>query len=149
MAHRSYRPYWTSICLRNEAQKASPKKEISAPTNPKDFLQIGLEKDKKLKAYWNGARPHGNESEDDAGFMAKLLYWCNNDIDRAIQAFCDSPYASQKDEKHQAKIKRSDYLPNLAKNMRPDRTAAQDNERWKSEHRTETKREVSRGLRNL
>lgn len=132
--------------LKNGEQKMPPQKEFSAPASPKDFLQIGLEKDEKLKAYWNGARPHGNESEDDAGFMTKLLYWCNNDTDRAIQAFCDSPYASQKDEKHQTKIKRLDYLPNLAKSMKPSRTAAQDNEEWSKAHRQPAKREVSRGL---
>lgn len=132
--------------LRNTAQKASPHVKLSTPTNPKDFLGIGLEKDEKLKAYWNGSRLHGNESEDDMGFMAKLMYWCNNDTDRAIQAFCDSPYASQKDEKHQAKIKRPDYLPKLANAMKPNRTATQDNEEWNRTHRQPAKHEASKGL---
>jgi hypothetical protein len=99
-----------------------------------DFLKIGLEKDNKLKAYWNGARPHGNESEDDAGLMAKLLYWCNNDTDKAIKAFLSSPYASQKDDEHKQKLERHDYLPNLAQGMRSERTAIQDNEEWQENH---------------
>lgn len=95
-----------------------------------NYLKIGLEKDEKLKSYWDGARPHGNESEDDAGFMAKLLYWLNNDSDEAISAFRSSPYASQKDEKHKKKLERADYLPNLARAVKPDKTAEQDNIQW-------------------
>lgn len=111
-------------------------------TYPGDhFLQIGLEKDGKLKAYWNGARPHRNESEDDAGLMAKLLYWCNNAPDEAIKAFRSSPYANQKDEEHKKKLDRADYLPNLVTAMRADQTALQDNDKWQKEH---TKSQVSK-----
>ena len=114
--------------------------------NAKDLLKIGLEKDEKLKSYWNGNRPHGNESEDDAGFMAKLMYWCNNDTDYAIQSFRSSPYAAQKDEKNIKKLNRVDYLPNLAKAMRPDRTAMQDHEQWQKTHMPKTEITEVKGL---
>lgn len=94
------------------------------------YLKIGLEKDEKLKAYWNGARCLASESENDAGFMSKLLYWCNNDVDEAIKAFLLSPYASQKDYSHKKKINRPDYLPRVAKFAKSDRTAAMSDERW-------------------
>lgn len=113
------------------------------------FLQIGIDKDKKLKAYWNGARPHGNESEDDAGLMAKLMYWCNNDTNEAIKAFRSSPYASQKDDDHKKKLDRPDYLPNLAAATRADRTALQDNEQWRKAHvndQVSKESKTSRGL---
>lgn len=99
-----------------------------------DFLKIGLEKDAKLRNYWNGARPHKSESENDFGFMSKLLYWLNGNIDEAIKAFLSSPYAQQKDEEHKKKLERKDYLMMTAKNAMPNRTAAQDNEQWKLEH---------------
>ena len=102
-----------------------------ATTN--DLLSVGLEKDSKLKSYWNGNRIHDSESEDDAGLMAKLLYWCNNDVDKAIQAFKSSPYAEQKDAPHKKKLARPDYLQRVAKAVMPERTAAQDNEKWQGE----------------
>ena len=105
--------------MRRDTVQAGPAQPTAtAPTNTENYLEIGLGKDKKLKEYWNAARPHENESEDDAGLMAKLMYWCNNDADSAIKAFRSSPYASQKDEKHQKKLERPDYLPNLAKAMK-------------------------------
>jgi len=119
-----------------------------------DFLQIGFEKDTKLRNYWNGVRPHKSESENDFGFMSKLLYWVNGNIDEAIRAFRSSPYAQQKDEEHKKKLERKDYLMMTAKNAMPDRTAAQDNEQWKLEHTVkhitqpmeETNNKVSKGL---
>lgn len=114
-----------------------------------DFLQIGIDKDKNLKAYWNGARPHGDESEDDAGLMAKLMYWCNNDPNEAIKAFRSSPYASQKDDEHKKKLDRPDYLPNLTAATRADRTALQDNEKWRKAHANDQgskENKTSRGL---
>lgn len=111
-----------------------------------NFLQIGLEKDEVLKSYWHGGRPHGNESEDDMGLMGKLMYWCNNNVEQAIQAFCDSPYASQKDSKHQAKLKRHDYLLNLANATFSSETAEQDHEQWLSTHQPQSKQKSSQGL---
>lgn len=125
---------------------------IVQPTG--DFLQIGLEKDAKLRDYWNGVRPHKSESENDFGFMTKLLYWVNGNIDEAIRAFRSSPYAQQKDEEHKKKLERKDYLLMTAKSAMPNRTAAQDNEQWKLEHTAkritqpieETDNKVSKGL---
>lgn len=125
---------------------------IVQPTG--DFLQIGLEKDTKLRDYWNGVRLHKSESENDFGFMAKLLYWTNGDIDKAISAFRSSPYAHQKDEEHKKKLERKDYLIMTAKNAMPNRTAAQNNEQWKLEHTKKnttqsvekTENTVSKGL---
>ena len=119
-----------------------------------DYLQIGLEKDVKLRDYWYGVRPHKSESENDFGFMSKLLYWVNGNIDEAIRAFRSSPYAQQKDEEHKKKLERKDYLIMTAKNAMPDRTAAQDNEQWKLEHTVKritqpiekTDNKVSKGL---
>jgi hypothetical protein len=109
--------------------------EMGSPRTADDFLQIGLMKDKRLIAYWNGARLLGDESEseNDFGFMAKLMYWCNNDADAAIQAFRSSPYASQKDEEHKKKLQRSDYLRDSARAAKCDRTAAEDNEKRQQE----------------
>ena len=53
---------------RDTVQTGSAQPTATAPTNTENYLEIGLGKDKKLKEYWNGARPHENESEDDAGF---------------------------------------------------------------------------------
>lgn len=133
---------------RNISKPATVQSEISQYPDS-DFLRIGLEKDEKLRSYWNGARPHGNESEDDAGLMAKLLYWCNNDSDKAINTFRSSPYANQKDDEHKKKLDRHDYLPNLAKAVRPERTAGQDNELWKKEqtkHKETNEKIINRGL---
>ncbi len=119
-----------------------------------DFLQIGLEYDAKLRDFWNGIRPLKSESENDFGFMRKLLYWVNGNVDEAIRAFCSSPYAQQKDEKHKKKLERKDYLMMTAKNAMPDRTAAQDYEQWILEHTAkhitqpikEANNKVSKGL---
>lgn len=101
-----------------------------------DFFKIGLEKDKKLIAYWNGERPCESESENDFGFMAKLLYWTNKDIDAAIQAFLSSPYTQQKDAEHLRKLERKDYLMNTAKSAMPSTTAAENQKKWEAEHKT-------------
>jgi hypothetical protein len=69
-----------------------------------------LRRDKKLKAYWDGTRPLKSESENDAGFLAKLLYWCHGDKTEAERAFMGSPYVKQKDYAHRVKLGRCDYL---------------------------------------
>lgn len=53
----------------------------------KKYLEIGLEKDEVLKLYYSGNRPFPDESANDSGFMSKLMYWCNNDIDLAVDTF--------------------------------------------------------------
>lgn len=75
-----------------------------------DQLEIGLEKDSKLKALWNGDRPNGNESADDQGLMNKLAYWCNCNPEAMRKAFLNSPHTSSKDPEHQKKLNRKDYL---------------------------------------
>lgn len=99
--------------------------------NIDDLIKIGLEKDSKLNDYWNGIRPYESESENDAGFMAKLLYWTNRDIETAIKYFKQSPYTSQKDEKHKKKLERVDYLTRTANAVMPSTTALENNEKWK------------------
>lgn len=106
---------------------------INCDTSPVDYLSIGLLKDKKLISYWNGNRPKQSESENDAGFMAKLLYWTNGDIDKAIKAFLNSPYTSQKDEEHKNKVLRKDYLINTARTVMPNTTAVLDNLKFEAE----------------
>lgn len=79
-------------------------------TAPADQLKIGLEKDSKLKALWNGDRPNGNESADDQGLMNKLAYWCSCNPAAMREAFLNSPHTSSKDPEHQKKLNRKDYL---------------------------------------
>lgn len=135
--------------LRNPQEQTTIMQSAITANPGDDFLKIGLEKDKKLRDYWNGARPHGNESEDDAGLMAKLLYWCNNDPQVAIKAFRASPYTSQKDDEHKKKLDRADYLPNLAKAMRADQTALQDHEQWQRTQATSQESQCDKTSRGL
>lgn len=94
-----------------------------------DYLTIGLEKDEKLKRYYNGERilTDKSESENDLGFMSKLMYWCNNSREKALNAFLTSPYSLQKDEEHTKKLQRKDYIDNLLKTAFQVRTAYSDN----------------------
>jgi hypothetical protein len=64
--------------------------------------------------------------------MNKLAYWCNANPAVMIAAFMSSPYYAQKDEVHQRKCGRSDYLPNTAKTacVGLRSTAQQDTERY-------------------
>lgn len=105
------------------------------PVHTESSLAIGLQKDKRLIEYWNGGRPKQSESENDMGFMAKLLYWTNGNVDEAIQAFLSSPYASQKDAKHKKKIERIDYLPRVANGVHLSSTAAEDHTKWQLAHK--------------
>lgn len=100
--------------------------EVTKITLPNDrhvadgeLLKIGLEKDNVLISYFNGNRPNGNESSDDFGFMAKLMFWTNYNKDLAIKTFIDSPHAQQKDEAHKKKMLRKDYLMRTALNCKP------------------------------
>jgi len=109
-----------------------PKPGVALPTPvviaDKDYLKIGLEKDKKLNAYWNGLRllEDKSESENDMAFLSRLLYWTNGDKDAAIQAFLSSPYTNQKDAAHKKKLERADYLPRVVNAITLTRTAAAD-----------------------
>ena len=105
--------------------------------NHEHFLCMGLERDKVFAVLWSGARRCGNESADDIALMNKLAYWCNCVQSEMIQAFLSSPYHAQKDEAHKNKCRRSDYLPNTAKNACATvySTAAVDYERWQNRKR--------------
>jgi len=92
---------------------------FQANTSTHITLDEALKLDKVLSGYWHGGRPHGDESADDMGFMAKLLYWLKADIPAACEAFLSSPYAMQKDAAHQRKIYRKDYLERTAKAAMP------------------------------
>lgn len=76
----------------------------------KDYLAIGLERDERFRALWDGLRPNGNESADDMALMNKLAYWCNCDPAAMAAAWNDSPHLAGKDEQHQKKARRADYL---------------------------------------
>lgn len=83
----------------------------------KDYFSIGIEKDTVFKALWNGdyqSEKCTSESEKDLALMGKLLFWCSGDVDTAIEAFIGSPYAKGKDDKHIAKLERSDYMQRTA-----------------------------------
>lgn len=88
-------------------------------------LKKGFQKDKKLIAYYKGYRPTSDESSCDIGFMYKLLYWSNNNVRLAIETFRNSPYASQKDEKHTQKMLRKDYLIRTAQKCLYKHTAGE------------------------
>lgn len=107
----------------------TPTQQAPAPLPADDFLQIGLEKDEKLRAYWGGYRPTGDESGNDQAFMNKLAYWCNKDIDQMIAAFLASPYAQQKDDTHQKKAQREDYLRRTAETAIRDTTSTATEDR--------------------
>lgn len=122
----------------------------SIPTDSEmNYLQIGLAKDKKLIAYWHGSRPLKSESENDMGFMAKLLYWTNGNADEAINAFRSSPYANQKDPTHQKKMNRHDYLPVLAKRAMPSEFAAQSNAEYQKRQMSKKKQEVQKPYQEI
>jgi primase-polymerase (primpol)-like protein len=88
---------------------------VESAQSADDFLQRGLAKDPVLYACWNGERRRGDESASDQAFMNKLAYWCNANQTAMLAAFMQSPYFAGKDEAHQKKCRRADYLPNTAK----------------------------------
>lgn len=100
----------------------------------KDYFEIGLSKDKKLKEYYYGSRPLKSESENDLGFMSKLLYWTNRNEDLAVQIFLSSPYYDQKDDKHKKKLERRDYIMSLLKTGMPTNTAREDDLKYRESH---------------
>ena len=87
---------------------------VESSQTPDYYIAIGLEKDKKLKALWNGQRDSSDESASDMALMCKLAYWCNCDKESMIRVFSDSPFAAQKDEAHKKKLQRKDYLSRTA-----------------------------------
>ena len=96
----------------------------------KDYLEIGLKRDKKLLELWNGERPNGNESADDQGLMNKLAYWCNCNAERMIDAFLQSPHFASKDADHKKKCDRKDYLPRTAQKATTECDQTAENADW-------------------
>ena len=93
----------------------TPVYSVDSPQYADEYLQRGLAKDPVLRVCWNGERRRGDESASDQALMNKLAYWCNADPQAMITAFLRSPYYTQKDEAHQRKCQRADYLPKTAK----------------------------------
>lgn len=117
------------------AKKAVPVNVLA----DKDYLSIGLEKDRMLQTLWNGSRPNGNESSDDLALMSKLAYWACRDKTAMIYAFVRSPHCQTKDEKHRRKaLERADYLDRTADKAIAGcgRTAAEDNRSAKAHQNT-------------
>ncbi len=101
----------------------------------KDYLYIGLAKDTVFKSLWIGEYQSDkctSESEKDLALMGKLMYWCSGNADAAIEAFINSPYAAEKDDKHTTKLERSDYLQRTAMKAMQGltSTAAGDDEKF-------------------
>jgi putative DNA primase/helicase len=110
-----FNKYFINPVSANSTMKADI--ENACISKGKDYLHIGLEKDAVFKSLWNGeyqSKKCISESEKDLALMGKLLYWCSGDADTAIEVFKGSPYALVKDDKHTAKLERSDYLQRTA-----------------------------------
>lgn len=106
---------------------------FSAPTEDKQFLEIGLQKDDKLIELWNStpSGSGGNESETDQALMNKLAYWCNGNETLMIESFESSPFFMGKDDLHLKKWnQREDYKEKTIQNAirTLDSTAKQDNQ---------------------
>ncbi len=101
----------------SKAEKLPKKPDSRGIENKSDreYLQVGLEKDRKLFELWNAKRPNGNESSDDQGIINKLAYWCNANEELIYRAFFESPYYLSKDKEHIKKCERRDYVPNTIK----------------------------------
>ncbi len=74
------------------------------------YLNLGMQRDKKLISLYNGDRPNRNESSDDLALLTKLCYWCNRNYSLIVETFLNSPYVRQKDNKHLKKLEREDYI---------------------------------------
>lgn len=82
-----------------------------------EYLKIGLEKDKKLRQYYEGVRFSADESSNDMGYCSKLLFWTNNNIQLVIDTFFNSPYYQTKDNEHKEKAQREDYIKRTLENI--------------------------------
>lgn len=116
---------------REKAQKHQPRPVNGCKYPCDDILSVGMERDPQLANYWRGSFPMENESERDAALMARLLYWLDGDIDRAIRYFMESPFVAGKDEHHRRKLERDDYLHRTAENVMPERTAHDDRDEYR------------------
>ena len=134
-----YGSYWQLRDAQTELEalyrELSAQRETTAPLSApvdapdKDLLAVGLQRDERLVALWNGARPNGNESSDDQALMNKLAYWCSCDPAAMQAAFLASPHFQGKDDSHKKKAaRRADYLRRTIESAIRSctRTAAQD-----------------------
>jgi len=135
--------------------KSEKSADIKNPciSTTKDYLSIGLVKDAVFKALWDGeyqSEKCTSESEADLALMGKLLYWCSGNLDAAIEAFMNSPYAEGKDDKHTTKLERSDYLKRTAMKAMQGltSTAAGDDEKYLKRFAKGTA-EIQEMLKNL
>ena len=108
----------------------SPKELLAMPVSNEtksdyDYLKTGLKHDKKFISIYNGHRESTDESSNDCVFMYKLMHWCNNNKELAINTFYNSPYAGRKDDAHKKKLQREDYLRRTAENCICETTARQ------------------------
>lgn len=119
--------------MRRQEQKPAeqPISRLDAPA----YLQRGLDADKRLRALWDGHRDTTDESGNDLALFNKLAYWCSRDEALMIDAFLRSPYVAQKDEAHQKKARREDYLHSTAQMAIAgcQRTAADDDAEFQRE----------------
>jgi len=104
----NYRP--TQLKVIYEEYLQAPMIDPIQQETDTELLEIGLQKDKTLQDYWNGARPNGNESSDDLGLMNKLAFWTQGNEQAMQTAFLSSPHHAQKNPVHKAKCQREDYL---------------------------------------
>ena len=109
-------------------QQQKPAEQPISRLNAPAYLQRGLDADKRLRALWDGHRDTTDESGNDLALFNKLAYWCSRDEALMIDAFLRSPYVAQKDEAHQKKARREDYLHSTAQMAIAgcQRTAADD-----------------------
>ena len=84
---------------------------------PTEWLELGLERDSKLKEYYEKNTHDGDESSEDMILLNKLAYWLNRDGEAILEAFCASTWFESKDSNHKAKVlNRKDYIENSINN---------------------------------
>ena len=124
--------------MRRQEQKPAeqPISRLDAPV----YLRRGLDADKRMRALWDGHRDTTDESGNDLALFNKLAYWCSRDEGQMIDAFLRSPYVAQKDEAHQKKARREDYLHSTAQMAIAgcQRTAADDDAEFQREREKQT-----------
>lgn len=89
--------------------------EYTADKSDEEYINIGLEKDPVFEAYYEGARPDGDESANDLGLFNKLAYWSNCNVGLMESYFRKSPHAQSKSAEHMKKLERADYIPRTIK----------------------------------
>lgn len=75
-----------------------------------DYLKYIFEKDEKFKNLWYRKIIIKDESATDQAFFNKLCYWLDEKTDLMEEWFYKSPYFKGKDEKHNKKALRPDYI---------------------------------------